>query len=97
MAPGDGHELPYVSVSKGNFEILLRELLLVKNYRVEVFTSKGRSNDWVIEFKASPGNLEQFESILFNNADFAIGTSIIAVNIKQIGQQRVSRMMHLQM
>lgn len=90
MAPGDGNELDYISLSKGNFEILLRELLLVKNYRVEVFTNKGRSNDWVVEFKASPGNLELFENLLFNNAEFAIGTSIVAVNVKQVGQQKVS-------
>lgn len=41
MAPGgDVDDLDYLCLSKGNFEILLRELLLVKNFRVEVFTNK---------------------------------------------------------
>lgn len=40
MAPGGIEELEYLCLSKGNFEILLRELLLVKNFRVEVFTNK---------------------------------------------------------
>ena len=39
MAPSAKEELDYVCLSKGNFEIFLRELLLVKNYRVEVFTN----------------------------------------------------------
>lgn len=39
MAPGDDvPDLDYICLTKGNFEILLRELLLVKSYRVEVFT-----------------------------------------------------------
>lgn len=39
MAPGDDiSNLDYICLTNGNFEILLRELLLVKSYRVEVFT-----------------------------------------------------------
>lgn len=39
MAPGDDvPDLDYICLTNGNFEILLRELLLVKSYRVEVFT-----------------------------------------------------------
>lgn len=92
MAPdGDANKLDYVCLSKGNFEILLRELLLVKNYRVEVFTNKVRTtNEWTLEFKGSPGNLMQFEGILFNNSEMVVGSSIIAVNMKLNGQQKVS-------
>lgn len=46
MAPaGDIDELEYLCLSKGNFEILLRELLLVKNFRVEVYTNKVRGDE----------------------------------------------------
>lgn len=89
MAPDDDQRVDYVCVSKGNFEILLRELLLVKNYRVEVYTKKGQSNDWTLEFKGSPGNLIQFENLLFNNTEMVVGSSIISVNMKQTGQQKV--------
>lgn len=90
MAPdGTKDAVDYISLSKGNFEILLRDLLLVKNYRVEVYTRKGQSNDWICEFKGSPGNLIQFESLLFSNTEMVVGSSIIAINLKQIGQQKV--------
>lgn len=89
MAPGEVEDVDYLSLSKGNFEILLRELLLVRNYRVEVYTNKGRTNDWAIEYKGSPGNLIQFENLLFNNTEMVVGSSIVAVNLKQNGQQKV--------
>lgn len=88
MAPDGERGVDYVCMSKGNFEILLRELLLVKNYRVEVYTKKGLG-DWTLEFKGSPGNLIQFENLLFNNTEMVVGSSMISVNMKQTGQQKV--------
>lgn len=90
MAPDGDPGIDYVCLNKGTFEVFLRELLLVKNYRVEVFTKKGTANDWTLEFKGSPGNLIQFENLLFNNAEMVVGSSIISVNMKQTGQQKVS-------
>lgn len=90
MEPKGEQGVDYISLSKGNFEILIRDLLLVKNYRIEVYTRKGQSNDWSIEFKGSPGNLIQFENLLFNNTEMVVGSSMIAVNMKQNGAQKVS-------
>ncbi|XP_055634998.1 DNA mismatch repair protein spellchecker 1 [Toxorhynchites rutilus septentrionalis] len=93
MAPsGWDYELPYVVLSKNNFESFLRDLLLVRNYRVDVFTNKGpikTSNEWVLEFKGSPGNLMQFEDILFANNDMVSGSALIALHVKQQNKQRV--------
>lgn len=91
MAPdGAEHGVHYICVNKGNFEMFLRELLLVKNYRVEVYTKSGPASEWVAEFKGSPGNLIQFENLLFNNTDMVVGSSIISINVKQNGQRKVS-------
>lgn len=89
MAPPNIESLDYLCLSKGNFEIFLRELLLVRSYRVEVFTNKSRTNDWSIEFKGSPGNLIQFESMLFGGSEMVTGTAIIGLNMKLDGQQKV--------
>lgn len=80
MAPaGFNEELPYLVLSKINFETFVRELLLVKSYRVEVFTTKksGRANDWNLEYRGSPGNLVQFEELLFNNNEIVVNNSTI--------------------
>jgi hypothetical protein len=55
------------------FESIVRHLLLVKKYRVEVFVlgagaGAGRNN-WVAERKGTPGNLLQFEDVLFDQVD----------------------------
>lgn len=89
MAPEDATPIDYVCLNKGNFEVLLRDLLLVKNYRVEVYTRKPQTNDFSLEFKGSPGNLIQFENLLFNSTEMVVGSSIISVNMKQTGTQKV--------
>lgn len=93
MAPsGLNEELPYVVLSKNNFEGFVRDLLLVRNFRVEVYVNKGQiktSNDWVLEYKGSPGNLTQFEDLLFSNNDMVAGSALLALHLKQSGKQRV--------
>lgn len=91
MSPTDLEPLDYLCLSKGNFEIILRELLLVKNYRVEVFTrnKQNAANEWSIEFKGSPGNLTQFESLLFQSSENVTGTSIIGLNLTVDGAVKV--------
>lgn len=91
MAP-DGDDaadsLPYLTLSKNNFETVIRDLLLVKNYRVEVYTKKPNTTDWKIEFRGSPGNLIQFEDLLFTNKDVLQGNTIISLQIRMEGAQK---------
>ncbi|VVD05438.1 unnamed protein product [Leptidea sinapis] len=79
------NKLDYLVLSKGNFEILIRKLLLVRRYRVEIYVCEGpKNNEWILKYKGSPGYLSQLEEILgedlgTNNDN---GPCLLAVNIK---------------
>lgn len=78
-------KLSYLVLSRGNFEKFVRELLLVKHYRVEVYvkTSASRNSDWTLEYKGSPGNVSQFEDILFENNDIVISSAVMGVKLSK--------------
>lgn len=70
-----------VSLTKARFESLVRTVLLVKQYRVEVLINQGsfKNPNWVVEYKGSPGNLSQFEDMLFDNTEVVVETAMFAV------------------
>jgi len=47
-----GDRLPSVILNKLNFESFVRDLLLVKQYRIEIYCCKSKANnDWKVTYK----------------------------------------------
>ncbi|CAL8100976.1 unnamed protein product [Orchesella dallaii] len=78
------NKIDCVNINRTNFESWVRDLLLVKQYRVEVYvnssSSKGRI-DWVAQYKGSPGNLIQFEDLLFSNSEVTVNNGTLGVRV----------------
>ncbi|CAG2064062.1 unnamed protein product, partial [Timema podura] len=53
MIGAEGKQIQSLVLNKLSFESFVRNLLLVKQYRVEIYVNKGTSkyNDWVVEYK----------------------------------------------
>ena len=88
----DPYKTEGVILNKNHFESFIRDLLLVKQYRMEVYINQGsaKNQNWVLEYKGSPGNLTQFEDVLFGNNDVVVSVCVIAVKLGMEGKSRVS-------
>ncbi|CAF1022666.1 unnamed protein product [Adineta ricciae] len=68
--------LETIYISNKQFEDILRKLLLIKQYRVEIWKKAQKaSNEWTLTYHGSPGNLTQFEDILFSSSSTSQNSS----------------------
>ena len=77
----DSKKILSVALSKMNFENLTRELLLVRSYRVELYRSKAKNVNWELVARASPGNLQQFEEVLFKNNMMSESSIVLSLKL----------------
>ncbi|KFD47006.1 hypothetical protein M513_12136 [Trichuris suis] len=90
----EGDTLSYITLNKLQFEHVVKELLLVHQYRVELFRLSNQTQSWELCCKATPGNVSEFESILGNYSEIEDVNRVVAfkisVNVGSISQIKVS-------
>lgn len=91
MNPDESPGLIYASFNKNLFEKILRELLIIIGYKVEVYTTSGGQDQWALEYKGSPGNLAQFEEILFKSSEPEIFNNLLLSLQILSAQQQIVR------
>jgi DNA mismatch repair protein MSH2 len=69
-------------------EDALREALLQKQMKIEIWKPLRRR--WQMSHKASPGNLEQVDELLFSNTNMSVSPVIVAVRYGNQKGQKVS-------
>ncbi|KAJ3144932.1 MutS-like protein [Geranomyces michiganensis] len=82
--------LPSCTLSKLNTTSFLRDLLLVKLYRVEIWSLEGRKgSQWQITKRASPGNLIDIEDMIFLNQEVSLSPVVLALKVESKGDQKL--------
>lgn len=93
MAPEESKlELKYACLNKNLMERLIRELLLIHFYRVEVYAcKKGEKDEYVKMYRGSPGNLVQFENLLSNSSSTneVFSNLLVSLQVITCHQQKV--------
>jgi DNA mismatch repair protein MSH2 len=75
-------------ISQKSAEVALREALLQKQMKIEIW--KPSRSGWQMAQKASPGNLEQVDDLLFSNTNMSVSPVIVAVRYGNQKGQKVS-------
>ncbi|KAI9365943.1 muts domain V-domain-containing protein [Zopfochytrium polystomum] len=82
--------VPYCSISKLNTMALVRDLLLVKQKRVEIWEAEGRKGLFRLGRKASPGHLHDVEDMIFaNSSQIFTSPVVLAAKPGNIGDQKM--------
>ncbi|KFM76297.1 DNA mismatch repair protein Msh2, partial [Stegodyphus mimosarum] len=96
---GTGAEsLSYVNISKSNLIQALKYLVFVQQYKIEILKNNGtaKSPQWVIDCKASPGNLTAIEDLLFGDCETYVHQSrgLMAIKMFLEGPEVILGMAH---
>ncbi|KAI8379905.1 muts domain V-domain-containing protein [Choanephora cucurbitarum] len=79
--------LPTTKLTNNVAETFMRDVLLNKQLKIEIW--KQQRLEWQLQRKASPGNLQSVEDILFSNKQLTSAPVVIAVKYSISGDQKM--------
>ncbi|KAI9022519.1 muts domain V-domain-containing protein [Hyaloraphidium curvatum] len=85
---GSVRPLPICTLSRSNTEVFVRDLLVQKQHRVEIWQPAGK-NQWRVGKRASPGNLGELEDFLFSETEISVDPVVAAVKLSTKGDQKL--------
>ncbi|RWS31274.1 DNA mismatch repair protein Msh2-like protein [Leptotrombidium deliense] len=75
-------KIPSLTISSTTFTSLLKEIILTRSYRVEIYEKKNEKTDeWFLKTKASPGDLGDLEEIIYSDGESSSARGLLAVII----------------
>ncbi|KAK9685635.1 MSH2 protein, partial [Basidiobolus ranarum] len=87
---GAGEGLPSCTLSKLNTETFLRDGLMTKQLRFEIWIPDKKSTfGWKLGKKASPGNLQDVEDLLFVNNEISTSPVVLSAKVTQKDGQKL--------
>ncbi|CAG8440794.1 12318_t:CDS:10 [Acaulospora colombiana] len=82
--------IPSCTLSRFNLETFLRDALLNNQMKIEIWGQESRkSNSWKIIKRASPGNIQELEDLLFSNVDAAASPVVLSVKLASREGQKI--------
>jgi DNA mismatch repair protein MSH2 len=75
-------KLASVNIRPQKLESILKQVLLQHGQNVELYAKDAQTSAWVLSKKASPGNLQSFEDLLFHRSDMSESSVIMAVRLQ---------------
>ncbi|KAI8374267.1 muts domain V-domain-containing protein [Radiomyces spectabilis] len=81
--------LATTSLSSSVAGSFLRDALLNKQKRIEIWTQKKNSSHWELSRKASPGNLQDVEDLLFLDSNMTAAPVVMAVKLATSNENKV--------
>ncbi|CAO3669338.1 unnamed protein product [Umbelopsis vinacea] len=81
--------LPTTSLTHSAAESFLRDALLNKQLRIEIWAPKKGTSQWSVTRKASPGNLQDVEDYLFLNSNLTSAPVVMAVKLASTAEHKM--------
>jgi DNA mismatch repair protein MSH2 len=77
----ENHRLATVNIRPQKLETILKHALLQNKQNVEMYVKEAGTNSWSLSKKASPGNLQSFEDLLFHRGEMTENVMVMACRL----------------